>query len=109
MKKIYLAIPYTGYEEKSFDIANRVAAKLILEGYIVLSPISMSHPIAKLGVLDGKWDTWKTIDMEFIKWCDEVVVIEFNERGVLESVGVQDEISFAKEIGKEVSFYKWIE
>jgi len=50
----------------------------------------MSHPIAQLGVLEGNWETWKTIDMEFIKWCDEVVVIEFNERGVKESVGVAD-------------------
>ena len=31
-RKIYLAIPYTGYEELSFDLANIVAAELIKEG-----------------------------------------------------------------------------
>ena len=43
--KIYLAIPYTGIEEESFNIANKVAARLIEDGHIVVSPISHSHSI----------------------------------------------------------------
>ena len=46
-RKIYLATAYTGYEKKSFDIANKVAAQFIKEGHFVFSPISMSHPIAE--------------------------------------------------------------
>jgi hypothetical protein len=103
-KKIYLAIAYTGYEELSFDLANKTAAKLIGEGNFVFSPISMSHPISKLGVLDGSWDTWKELDMEFIRWCDEVHVINFNDLATEKSVGVQDELKYASEIGKEIKF-----
>jgi hypothetical protein len=103
-KKIYLAIAYTGYEDLSFDLANKEAAKLINEGHFVFSPISMSHPISKLGGLDGSWDTWKELDMEFIRWCDEVHVINFNDLATKNSVGVNDEIKYAKEIGKEVIY-----
>ena len=103
-KKIYLAIAYTGYEDLSFDLANKEAAKLINEGHFVFSPISMSHPISKLGGLDGSWDTWKELDMEFIRWCDEVHVINFNDLATKNSVGVNDEIKYAKEIGKEIIY-----
>lgn len=103
-KKIYLAIAYTGYEDLSFDLANKEAAKLINEGHFVFSPISMSHPISKLGGLDGSWDTWKELDMEFIRWCDEVHVINFNDLATKNSVGVNDEVKYAKEIGKEVIY-----
>jgi hypothetical protein len=103
-KKIYLAIAYTSYEELSFDLANKEAARLINEGHFVFSPISMSHPISKLGVLDGSWDTWKELDMEFIRWCDEVHVINFNDLATKNSVGVNDEVKYAKEIGKEVIY-----
>ena len=104
-RKIYLAIAYTGYEELSFDLANKVAAELIREGNFVFSPISMSHPIAIYGKMKGSWDVWKRIDMEFIKWCDEVIVINFDNNAVEKSVGVQAEIDFARELGKPVKYY----
>lgn len=105
MKKIYLAIPYSKYEELSFKLANEIAAELIKEGHIVFSPISMSHPITTIGGLKGDWETWSRIDMEFIRWCEEVIVINFDNKAVLESIGVQDEIKYAKEIGKKVTYY----
>jgi nucleoside 2-deoxyribosyltransferase len=104
-KKIYLAIPYSGHIEKSFRLANEIAAELIQKGFIVFSPISMSHPIAIYGKMKGSWDVWKRIDMEFIKWCDEVIVINFDNSAVEKSIGVQAEIDFAKELGKPVKYY----
>jgi len=112
-RKIYLATAYTGYETKSFNIANKVAAELIGEGHYVFSPISMSHPIAQLGTLDGSWNTWKELDMEFIRWCDEIVVINFGNEIIDEnheiskSVGVQDELKYGKEIGKTICYYRY--
>ncbi len=112
-KKIYLATAYTGHEEKSFATANRIAAELIKEGNYVFSPISMSHPIAETGLLKGSWDEWKELDMEFIRWCDEIVVINFGDEIIDEnheiskSVGVQDELKYGKEIGKSISYYRY--
>ena len=37
MRKIYLAIPYSRYEEKSFKLANEIAAEFLKEGHIVFS------------------------------------------------------------------------
>jgi len=111
-KKIYLATAYTGHEEKAFATANIVAAELIKEGHFVFSPISMSHPIAKTGLLKGCWDEWKELDLEFIRWCDEVAVINFGEEEIgpdheiSKSVGVQDELAYAREIGREIRYIK---
>ena len=105
MKKIYLAIPYTNMEEKSFILANEVAAELINEGYIVYSPISMSHPISKTSKLSGNWEIWKKLDFEFINWCDELIIINFDDDAVNKSIGLQDEIKYAKEMNKKITNY----
>lgn len=89
----------------SFELANKVSADLIKKGNIIFSPISMSHPISILGNLKGDWETWRKIDFEFIKWCDEVVIVNFSEDAVNNSTGVQGELMMARELGKEISNY----
>jgi nucleoside 2-deoxyribosyltransferase len=105
MKKIYLAIPYSRHEEVSFKLSNEIAAELIKKGHIVFAPISMSHPIAVYGNLKGDWETWKKIDFEFINWCDEVIVINFDNDAVENSTGVQEEIKYANILGKKVKYF----
>lgn len=110
MKKIYVAIPYTGYTERSFELANQASYEIIKLGHIPFSPISMSHPIVEQSKKDysfdkqllGTWDVWSKIDFAFIDWCDELIVIDFNETAVQESTGVQAEIEYAKSLGKPV-------
>lgn len=111
-KKLYLAIPYTGLAEKSFEIANKVAAKLIDEGYIVFSPITHSHPLCDLVKGENTWDFWKIQDLPFIDWCDRVLVIAVGEDGydlIDKSTGVQGEIAYAREIGKDIEYYEYSE
>ena len=102
MSKIFLSLPYTGMEQKSFDIANEHAAKLISQGHIVFSPISHSHPIAKAGNLPGGFEFWWKQNKSFLDWCDEVVVLMVE--GWLESSGVQREVHYATKIQKPVHF-----
>ena len=104
-RKIYLAIPYSNHEEMSFELVNKIAGQLIEDGNIVFSPISMSHPIAKANDMSGKWNVWKKIDFEFIKWCDEMIVVNFDSEAVRKSVGVSEEMAFAKELHKPIIFY----
>lgn len=116
MKKVYLAIPYSGIEEESFKIANEVASILMKDGKtIVYSPISHNHPIAKAHGLPTGWDFWKQFDTEFIQWCDEVIVILLHNQEQLElgyplhnnSKGVQAEMLIAKGLNKPFSYYKY--
>lgn len=108
--KIYLAIPYSGIEEKSFYIANKLSAILMKKGYIVFSPISHSHPIAIQESLPGTWEFWEKFDKSFIEWADRVYVVEIGKEGIdliERSKGVQAEIKIANELKKPVDYYKF--
>jgi len=104
-KRIYLAVPYSGFEEKAFELSNKIADELIGKGVLVYAPITMAHPITSLGNLGGNWEVWKKLDFEFIDWCEEIVVINFDETAVSNSVGVQDELKYGRETGKVISNY----
>jgi len=107
--KIYLAIPYSQHEEESFDVANRIAAQLMLSGHIVFSPISMNHCIAFENGLPKGWEFWEKFDKSFIEWCDCLMIVEMKTNGTLrikQSVGVQDEIRLAYKLGKKIEFIK---
>ena len=111
-KKIYLAIPYTWNPEKSFEIANKVAAKLMNEGHIVFSPISHSHKIAdhlpnNLRT-DSNW--WMQQDLPLVEWCDElhVVVIGANGQELIDnSKGVREEFRKAAELRKQIKIIEY--
>lgn len=57
---VYLATPYThddeAVEEERFERVSIIAGHLMNQGYIVYSPISHNHPIAKLVKLPGTWE-----------------------------------------------------
>jgi hypothetical protein len=103
MKKVYLAIPYSGMEESSFKQATLAAVKILRLGYNVYSPITHSHPLTEYDV-PGDWEFWQKIDFQFIDWCDEVWVLipEEGEEKVNNSTGVQAEIDYAKRNNKKV-------
>lgn len=109
-KRIYVAIPYTGHEKHSFRMANHAAYEIIKMGHIPFSPISMSHPIVEQSKHDGKfekellgtWEVWEKIDYAFIEWCDELWVVNLDEKAVNNSTGVQAEIEYAKKLNKPI-------
>lgn len=97
---IYLAIPYTWNPEKSFEIANKIAAKLMTDGYVVFSPISHSHPIAEQMVPSSKtdYDLWMKQDLPILSKCSKMLLVHIGEHGyrlIAESRGCQSEINFA--------------
>lgn len=105
--KIYLAVPYSFNPDKSFSIANRVAADLMSKGNIVISPISHSHPIAdylpKELRTDSNW--WMKQDLPLMEFADEVHVISIGENGmdlINNSKGIQAELEYARSLNKPV-------
>jgi len=97
LKKIYLAIPYSGMEKSSYDQANRATVAILNEGYNVFSPITHSHPLAQLGT-PGTWEFWSKIDYQFLDWADEVWVLIPDEgiKKVMDSTGVNAEMHYAQ-------------
>ena len=105
--KIYLALPYSGFEEESFEVANKIAAKLMAEGHIVFSPISHTHPIALAGDLPKGWSYWKKFDESFIEWCDQLFIIVMKNDGmkrIKNSQGVNGEMILAEGASKSITY-----
>ena len=104
MKKIYLSVPYTADPELGFINANKLAAQIMLQGNVVFSPISHSHPIAIQETLPNTHKFWMQQDLPFIEFCDELYVLQLP--GWETSLGVQKEIECAKQLGKPITYIK---
>lgn len=110
--KIYLAIPYTNFEEQSYKLANKIAASLLNNGYMVFSPISHAHSIAQENKLPGGWDFWEKLDTTFIDWCDAIYVIVPKDGGstrVQNSSGVKAEIEIGIKLGKDIVYIEEVD
>ena len=93
---IYLASPYTHFDlivrEARFDAACLATAEMVRAGHAVFSPIVHGHPLVRFG-LPFDWDYWERFDREYLRRCDEMVVLMLD--GWRESRGVQAEIDLA--------------
>ena len=93
---IYLAVPYTHFDpeirEKRYEAVTRLTGLMSKAGYIVFSPITHSHPVAKMTKLSGGWSFWSKIDYAFIRACKICVV--YMLPGWDQSIGVQAEIDY---------------
>lgn len=110
MKKIYLAIPYSGMTESSYAQANFASVLVLNQGHNVFSPITHSHPLTLIDnyTIPHTWEYWQHIDYQFLDWADEVYVLIPNEgmQKVLDSTGVQAEIKYALEHDMPVKYIK---
>lgn len=102
---IYLAVPYSSpcgaVKELRYHAVTRAAAQLVQLGYLVFSPISMSHPMVTHGCRPD-FDYWRRFDEKMILACDEVWVLKLD--GWHKSVGVTAEIEIANQLGKKVRY-----
>ena len=102
-KKIYLASPYWHSDERiretRFKLVTRATAHFVLQGYIVFSPITHSHPIScemdrgehKPGGVLGH-DFWLNQDMHFLNWAEELWILMLD--GWEKSYGVKWETDY---------------
>lgn len=106
----YLASPYSTPVERGQDpvkLRNSrheqvqyVGHKLYELGYVLVEPIASSHYKAEKYGSKATYEYWKSRDRKFIDITDGVIVL--NIEGWKESVGVTDEIGYAKACGKPV-------
>jgi nucleoside 2-deoxyribosyltransferase len=103
---VYLASPYSHPEPRvrweRFHRVCRAAARLMLAGEVVFSPIAHSHPIEQAfpEIKDGKF--WARQDEPLLLACSRVVVLRLP--GWELSKGVAHEIAVAIAMGKPVDY-----
>ena len=113
-KRIYLASPYSPVKwwQKlpviewivrwlRFRAVNKVAAKLMMQGNLVFSPLSHSHPISKHCTVDPcDHDFWLRQDLWVLSVCDEMHILCLP--GWEASKGIKTEMDHAEAIGLPV-------
>jgi len=105
-KIYYVASPYTHVDEnireKRFKDAQIASIHLIVHHRIwAFSPIAYNHPMV-IEDIPTDWDFWEDCDKSFLDHCDAVIVLTIP--GWEESLGVIDELKYARELGIP-SFY----
>jgi hypothetical protein len=108
MKKdelIYLASPYSnGNKETNFKIISNISADLTKEGYTTISPITYGHTLLQFKEMPDDWGFWLNFCLTLLTKCDRLVVCKMN--GWEESIGVEAEISYARDHGIPIEYYE---
>ena len=107
MIKVYLACPYSHgskyIRENRVSHVNKKAAELMMQGYLVFSPLSHSHPISKHCDIDPcDHDFWLQQDLWILDICDEFHILCLD--GWAESKGIQTEKEYAEKLGKPIRY-----
>ena len=100
---LYLACPYSHPEkqvrQERWLAVSRAAAWLMTHGTgpylnpVVLSPISMGHPISVTGALDTGFDAWQNSCLRMLSYSDALIILALD--GYLQSTGCMVEFGFA--------------
>lgn len=100
----YLATPYTKYPagiEAAFRDAARLAARLMLAGVNVYSPIAHTHPLAIYGNIDPlNHDIWMPFDKAMMDASESLLVAHMD--GWDKSYGIAIEIDYFQREGKPI-------
>lgn len=96
----YLASPYSHPSKRTmtnrYHTANRIAASMIEEGYLLITPIASSVSLCKDSNLSGSFMTWARLDLELVARSDGVIVLDMP--GWQQSIGVTAEILRATDL-----------
>jgi hypothetical protein len=105
-KLIYLASPYSHQEEEvremNYKIVSKIAADMVYEGNVVLSPISYGHNLLNFCNMPSDWEFWYNFCVTFLLKCDELIVVKMPGWDI--SRGVLEEIEIAKNHNIKISF-----
>lgn len=107
---IYLASPYNHHipavRHDRFVLVSQLATKMMKEGKLVYCPIAYGHQFRE--VFDNqadRWAYWRSFDLRILCHCEQMVV--YMLPGWKESVGVAEEINYAKYRGIPIHFMEY--
>ena len=98
MSFTYLASPYShpspAVRQERYEAVVRAAARLMLDGQVVFSPIAHSHPVETLGMPAPQSGAfWMKQDLALLRHADRLLVLALP--GYDESAGIRQEVEFA--------------
>ena len=100
---IYVCSPYSSNPKKNYKaVLSYVVETFENKGIVLFSPIVYGHTIAKKLDYAITWEYWEGFDLEMLEKSDEVWVLMLD--GWSESVGVKQEIEYAKKLGKIIRY-----
>ena len=108
MIKVYLACPYSHPDpevrKNRVRQVNKFAALLMMQGYLVFSPLSHSHPISKYCDVDPcDHEFWLKQDLWILDVCDEFHILCL--KGWHDSHGIEVELKRAEKNGMEIYYH----
>lgn len=105
-KMEYLATPYTHKSRQVMDlravISDIIACELTNQGRLIYAPISSWHHVACKYTMPTDAKFWEELNLSFLARCEKLVVIMTPGWDI--SVGVADEINFAKKHDIEIEY-----
>lgn len=107
---IYVASPYSHHDpavrRRRFEDVCHYVAKRMLQGAVVYSPITHSHPICERFNMPVDWNFWAHFDRCMIQRADALEVLMLD--GWIRSTGVTAEIQFARGLGLPIAFREFV-
>jgi len=106
---VYLAAPYShpdlAVRRARFEAATAAAARLVAQGRVVFSPLTMTHPI-DLALAQGGESLgsayWVAYDEAFMEHCTEMLILPLD--GWESSSGIRRERAFFESRNRPVRF-----
>ena len=96
-KLIYIASPYNheldSVRIQNYEKVSSLAAKLVAEGHVALSPITYGHTLLEFHQMPYDWQFWSNFCISFLAKSDELWVYKIE--GWDQSRGVEEEIQYA--------------
>jgi len=101
---VYVASPYSGSDYQTrYEQVTSYVAKLNANGIVAFSPIAYGHTLIQFHPMPSDWKFWETFCLSFLHNCNKMHVLMLD--GWETSVGVQDEIVFAKSHGMTIEYH----
>lgn len=103
---VYVASPYSHHdkeiEQYRHTFVSAFTATLNSNGVIAISPIVYGLKLIEYKEMPSDWDFWKTFCLSLLDKCDILFVLKLE--GYDTSPGVQAEIQYAMDKGKEIRY-----
>lgn len=105
MKKVFISMPYSGTLDQMNERvkhAKEYSVILLQRGIVPVCPVTSGHLLVEHSDIELSHQSWLQYAYEFFEMCDEVHVLQL--QGWKESLGVAEEVYWARRSNKPVTF-----